>query len=260
MGKEQPTVLLHSSSNGVKPSNTRFFESNLDYVARGFDTLGYRTIPFDLATLGQEKHLSIRNPVKGTVKAVHKAFALLGLPLYPNIDIPESIREFAHRELWTSTIGELVDNFEKYAGKVFIKPLEVQKAFRGTAVGWTHGWQKVKMYPRDFKVLCQENVFFYANEYRVHVFHGKILENNEYSFPNQNAKRKVLSFAKKVIKAYKDAPVAYVLDVDEMRKNDNEKSVMAVVETNEVLTAQLYCDPKMAALMVQARWRELTEK
>jgi len=238
-----------------------WFSQACSDAAKGLKALGYNVQGFDRPRL---EKLPLRKsiPVKGTIGTVRKALDLLGVPQPRNVDIPESLAQFANREIKVTTLGRIRAKNEK----VFIKPYEFQKAFEGHMYrgGYEQSFYRTPerykdhstlKYPDCFKVLAAEPVNF-EQEWRVYVLQGKILGafgyHGNYGAMPTHLRRKVPP----IVKAYKDAPAAYAIDLGII-----EGRGLSLVEVNEGFSLGNYGLPKPTyARMVEARWHEMMKE
>lgn len=63
----------------------------------------------------------------GSIQFMHDALKKLGVEVPAPLDYPESLQAFLSREIWESTINEIVGNPEKW--NVFVKPKGITKKF-----------------------------------------------------------------------------------------------------------------------------------
>lgn len=219
----------------------------------GLRSLGYEVKTFQTSKV-HEMDLSKNDVVRGSARACRTVLAHLGIPQPKNVDIPESLRKYAGRELFETTVGALkkLENF-----RPFVKPLEYQKAFSGHIWGdcsWVNGgWECVAdVLPNNFKILAQSPVVF-LKEWRIYINRGKIEGVSCYQQANP-ALRLHRKAVKRMIEDYKDAPEGYALDVGYIHNNKE----LCVVEVNEGFSIGNYGIPHTNfARVIEARWREL---
>lgn len=266
------TALIQSNNIDMRDD---WWSSCCESAAIGFKKLGYIVKPFHALALDKAP-LAKNKPLRGSIRAVRKALSLLGCEQPQNVDIPESLKGFAGRELWVSTLGE-VRNSKK---DVFIKPLEIQKDFNGTlfkvgkdAWGNRHEPLELRKLPGSYKVLCQEVVHF-LKEWRAYVINGELVSvnhfhtswqhdsNNSYEQDRQEevARAKLRpdhAQIRKMIRAFKGQPAGFVLDVGVIEG----KKGMHLVEMNEGFSAGNYGISNVKyATMIEARWNELVQR
>lgn len=212
----------------------------------GFYLLGYECVPF---TWSQFDFLEINkdNIVNGWIRSVRKAFQIIGCKEPEEVSIPEELKSFAGRKLWTSTLGEI----RQYEPEVFIKPLEGHKLFNGhIRTGELKDLIYTASYPDETKVLVSEVVNF-ITEYRGFVLDGKLIGLKHYK---GDFKRMInVSIVEEAIKQYTASPIAYSIDFGldiDMRT--------ILVEVNDAFSLGCYgLDSILYAKMISARWDEI---
>jgi hypothetical protein len=207
----------------------------MGYNINGFHASKLSSMPLDRRTI-----------VKGSIRTVRMALWHLGCEQPENVDIPDSLRNYTHRKIWKTTMGAV----RKMRSPVFIKPLEVQKAFNGHIYGREPS--KTAKLPNNYKVLASEVTTFQA-EWRVYILRKKVLGIHLYY---HTANEPPINLIKEMIRAYKDAPAAYAMDIGLI---NHPKPVHALVEVNEGFSLGNYGIPDIDyARMVEARWKEMT--
>lgn len=242
------------------------WSDNIADAGRGFKRLGYELHGVKARSL-EDAPLSKRTIVKGQISTVRKALHLLGCEQPENLDIPDSLQPFTHREIWESTLGKV----RRANDKVFIKPLNTQKGFAGHVYAGSKGWLFGGGYtdygtdhlPAKYPVLVSEPVDF-LSEWRVYVLQGEIQGVCNYEGnPDVRISRKKI---REMITAFKGAPASYALDVGVMTKPKECYNGMlgfgpkhtALVEVNEGFSAGNYgISCVKYAKMVEARWKEM---
>lgn len=240
-------------TNSYFKSGKDWFSENCEEAAQGFRKLGYKVkgfLPEELENLP----LSKSTIVKGSIRSTRRAFDIVGVPQPKNIDLPKELRKYAGREIWETTLGEV----RKSNKKIFIKPLNHQKAFNGREYR-IHD-PTISEYPNDYKVLAQEYISI-RNEHRAYILEGKILGIYDYGSNwwrtnvDFNTKLKK-EFVKTLLSAYKSQPVAFALDFGFVEKNDKYEPI--IVEVNDGFSLGNYGLSKIKyAKMVEARWKEI---
>jgi len=245
-----------------------WWSDGCDSAAVGFKKLGYKLKGFTSENI-EKAPLAKTRPVRGSIYAVRRALELLGVPQPGNRDIPDCLKPFAGREIWTSTLQAVRHKNEP----VFIKPLLIQKGFEGHIFHGNKGspfssqdYQTHNL-PGNYKVLCQEPVKWFK-EWRIYILHGEIVGTREYepnttpdrwsqlmrdnsSKPNYHTVRKMLSALGK------EAPAGFSLDVGMMY----HKEGTFLVEMNEGFSLGNYGIPnKTYARIIEARWDELVKR
>lgn len=247
-------------------SDDHWWSDGCDSAAAGFKKLGYKLQGFTSKNI-EEAPLAKTRPVRGSIYSVRRALELLGVPQPENRDIPDCLKPFAGREIWTSTLQAVRHKNEP----VFIKPLLIQKGFEGHIFHGNKGSLSSQDYqtdnlPGNYKVLCQEPVKW-VKEWRVYILNGEIVGTQQYDHcslpdgwtlemrdklkPNYHTVRKMLSALGK------EAPAGFSLDVGVMY----EKKGTFLVEMNEGFSIGNYGIPdKTYARIIEARWNELVKR
>lgn len=224
--------------------------ANVGSAATGLQRMGYRIEGF-LASELEEMPLHRSTVVKGSINSIRRALDLLNVPQPANLNVPDSLRKYTHRKMWTTTLGQV----RRYRSPVFVKPADVQKGFQGHVAypGWPSWTSDL---PGSYKVLASEVVDF-ETEWRVYVLRGEILGICSYEggwMHNRTPSKTVLN---RMIADFKDAPVAYAMDVGKMIR-PGDKPVLALVEINEGFALGNYgLSHVNYAKMVEARWKEM---
>ena len=146
--------------------------------------------------------------------------------------------------------------------QVHIKALEYQKCFNGHIYNRSYGNSTVQPFGDDLKILASEVVNFEV-EFRSYILNGKII-GTEADRPEEKA------FVEKLIRNYRNAPVAYAIDCGWMvpkgydsyeDKPHYKVGKLAIVETNEGFSAGSMgtnvISHKNYAKLTEARWKEI---
>lgn len=266
------TALIQSNNTEVEND---WWSSGCESAANGFKKLGYTVKPFHSLALDQAP-LAKNKPLRGSIRTVRTALKLLGCEQPQNVDIPVALKGFAGREIWASTLKEV----RKSKKDVFIKPLEIQKDFDGHVFnagkdfwGNLHESYETRQLPGSYKVLCQEVIHF-LKEWRAYVINGELVSvrhfhtssrHNNNNFYEQNRQEEAARWKlrpdyaqiRKMIRAFKDQPAGFVLDVGIIEG----KKGMHLVEMNEGFSAGNYGISNVRyAKMIEARWNELVQR
>lgn len=221
-------------------------------AAQGFSHFGY-----DVRLVSREAlrtaPLSAETVVVGGVDTVRDALARLGVAPQ-HITLPLSLRRFAYRRIWESTVAELL---ESSAFPVFVKPLLDDKTFTGRVVTSCDDFESLILsrpdqptLPDDFPLLCQEPVHF-LSEWRCFVIRGAVVGTSHYrgdplNFPDPATITACLA-------AYTDAPAGFSADFGVLESGET-----ALVEINDGyalghggLIGRAYAE------LLRSRWEEL---
>ncbi|MBN9117935.1 MAG: ATP-grasp domain-containing protein [Planctomycetes bacterium] len=219
---------------------------------KGFGAKGYPLDFFEWDELvGRYLPLARDTLLVGGTVAVHKALAQLGLPIPLPLNVPESLTAFAGRKLWTTTLGELRQQFEAgSAAPVFVKPLASAKEFAGLVVASVADLARVRHLDNDLAVQAAEPVAF-VSEWRYFVLCGEVVGTAHYQgdcFTHPTA-----ATVRNAVAAYTAAPAAYGLDFGVTADGRT-----LLVEANDGFALGCYgLDPVIYAEMLEARWCEL---
>jgi hypothetical protein len=242
--------------------------TNCEEAAYGFKKMGYEVKGFHKSEI-KKLNLSRNTIVKGTVRSVRTALNKIGVPSVPNLDLPDSLREFLNRKVWFTTLGEV----RKSKKKTFIKPLCNQKGFPGY-VFYDNDSYSTYDFPDNFPVLASEPVNFLA-EWRVYVLNKKIVNVVGYRGDFSVEMKPKYSQVYPMIEAFKQQPVAYAMDIGYIDQNTLENSLaftlynntnkknntnipISLVEINDAITIGNYGIPKVTyARMIEARWNQI---
>lgn len=230
------------------------FSENVEYAVKGFKKMHFEAQGFHPSTLARLP-LRRKTPVKGSITTYRKALDLLGVKQPVNMDIPESLKGYLHREVWTTTLGKVRNR----TGRCFIKPLLHQKAFDGCIIDNGRFNAETRQLNDKLPILAAEEVRF-GDEWRVYVLDNEILGICPYRFKHFGANLR--KFSKEVLSMIesfsREAPAAYALDVG-LIKNKG-KVGLALVEVNEAFSCGNYGISNLKyAMMNLARWNELME-
>lgn len=188
--------------------------------------------------------------VCGGVSNVKQALRLLNAEP-PIMDAPEELLPYFGRRTWATTMSEVRKRLEDGTERIFIKPLEHQKAFTGHVVdGSVSTLIQTAGFDDDFKLLASEVVDF-VSEYRVMVHRGEMIVSRHYL--GDFTVTPDYQLARQMIKAFKSAPVGYSLDLGVTTDGRT-----LVVEVNDCWALGAYGAPYIPYVrMVTDRWEEM---
>jgi hypothetical protein len=188
----------------------------------------------------------------GGVRSVHEAFRQLGVPLPRVMDLPDSLAPYCGRRVWTTDWGTIHREFLRGRTEpVFVKPLDVAKAFVGYVLSTKADLEPTMRFPAPMKLLASEVVNFLA-EWRFYVLRHEVLGVGHYAgdafhYPDPEVVRSaVRDFAL-------EAPVAYGIDFG---VTDEGRTLLVEVNDAYALGSYGLSPPKYAA-MLEARWLEI---
>lgn len=225
-----------------------FFSVN-GYVAwDGFRLLGVETASFEYEQI-DALPLTPETLVHGSVGAVHRALARLGVASPGLHPAPEALRPFYRRELSEATLGQV----RAMSGPVFIKPLREHKRFTGyVRRGDLDDVSRTAHLDDDFAVIVSEVVPM-ISEWRCFVLEAKCVGARPYA-GDPRAPSPEIALVDRCIEALgSEAPIAYSVDLARLVDGST-----VVVEVNDAYALGSYGLPSIPyARMIEARWRQL---
>jgi hypothetical protein len=219
---------------------------------------GYDVVPFSVDDLRQGKlDDDLRNDpeqtlVYGAVAIVREALKRIGRPAPPNLDFPLSIRNYADRAIFETTMGTIrawVDS-EDSRLPLHIKPRDRQKLFKGVVVESFRDLMPSSGVPDDEPVLAQETVEF-DSEWRATILRGEIVNVAHYKgdpllFPDTVILQSALA-------RFIDRPRAFGMD---WGVTSDRRTLL--VEVNDGFALGNYGVPgHLYTAVIETRWREL---
>ena len=170
----------------------------------------------------------------------------LNVPVY---DYPIELKEFYGRKIYAGVLGEIV-NIPDNWGK-FIKPKAGSKIFTGRVVNGTCDLIGIGL-PFDYPIWISEVVEFIA-EWRCFVLDGQVLDVRPYT--GDYHAHFDASVIDEAISCWKDAPIAYGLDIGVTRDGRT-----LVVEVNDGYALGNYgLSPLNSINFHKARWKEMVK-
>lgn len=167
------------------------------------------------------KELTSEDIVVDYIMETRALLKMMGLNV-PVHDYPIELKEFYGRKIYAGILGEIV-NIPDNWGK-FIKPKAGSKVFTGRVVNGTHDLIGIGL-PFDYPIWISEVVEFIA-EWRCFVLDGRVLDVRPYT-GDYHAQFDA-SVIDEAISCWKDAPIAYGLDIGVTRDGRT-----LVVEVND---------------------------
>lgn len=230
----------------------REFSINYHVARKGFEYRGAEINIFHRREF-DDLRLEKDDIVVAGISLTHKAFNRLGLSEPSLPAIPEALASFAGRRTWRSTIGNVRKRVSG-GDPVFFKPAPSQpKLFTGLVANRVSDLIETASLDDATPVDCSEIVSF-RSEYRCFVLKGEVIGVRPYKgdpllFPESRRIREA-------VKAWKDAPVAWALDVGVTSVNET-----LLVEVNDSYALGSYgLPPARYAAMIESRWAELSEQ
>lgn len=225
---------------------TNEFITSCTYDAwAGFTNLGYKCESFCYKQI-DFLDLSKETIVSGYIRSAHKAFETLGCPIPTEVSIPDELLKFAHRKVWTSTLGQI----RRDEPNCFIKPLKGQKLFTGHVRGHMGYLLQTAHLSDEVEVLCSEIVNF-VTEWRGFVLNKELIGLKNYK--GDFTRIPDSAVINQAIEEYISSPIAYAID---MALDDKDQTVL--VEVNDAFALGSYgLDAVKYASMIEARWDEI---
>lgn len=228
------------------------------YVSREpLTQLGFEIVPFDgfdLDDFFDRQPISEDDVMIGSVEATTRFFKELGIEVPTYLGYPESLRKYCGRDIIESRLGD-IDRDYPY----FIKPSVDVKLFTGEVIESEKSMDFLKVYcgegiSDDTRVYVSETIDI-KSEFRCFVFEGE-LKGIQY-YQGEFDRLPSVSSIYKMVWEYKDAPVAYTLDVGVIVTSPaTEKTIL--VEVNDMWAIGSYgFNAKQYALMCVRRMRQI---
>ena len=242
----QATVQGEARYSQMMQTEYFFWERGYDVIRFTLDELASGKLDEDL--LGDMEHTI----VFGAVAAVRLAIQRAGRPLPPNIDFPLSIRHWAGRRVWDTTMGEirrLVDSDVDLL-PIHVKPRDHHKLFKGAVIESFRDLIPSSGVSNDEPCLAQEVVEF-VSEWRASILRGKIINVAHYKgdplrFPDPQVLQAALN-------EYTGCPLGFGMDWGVVADGRT-----LLVEVNDGFSLGNYgVRGHLYTALVEVRWREL---
>ena len=189
------------------------------------------------------KQLTSEDIVVDYITETRALLKMMGLNV-PVYDYPIELKEFYGRNIYEGVLGEIV-NIPDNWGK-FIKPKAGSKVFTGRVVNGTRNLIGIAL-PFDYPIWISEVVEFIA-EWRCFVLDVRPYTGDYHAQFNP-------SVIDKAISCWKDAPIAYGLDIGVTRDGRT-----LVVEVNDGYALGNYgLSPLNSINFHKARWKEMVK-
>lgn len=222
---------------------------NVYSAVRGFQMLGYDVVPFyGFGDHPTSDDLLTDSCIAGHIGDVMKVLRTLRKPLPALPDYPDHLKHLLGREVYETTLGDV----KSKADPCFVKPIQ-QKLFSG--VVWDNSRNTrlhLAIYEDETPVLVSSLVDF-AAEYRVFVLDNRILGVRQYR--GDWPKTLGSTIVETAVSSGKGKmPRSYAIDFGVTPTGDT-----LLVEVNDAYALGSYgLNSTQYALMMEARWRELT--
>lgn len=239
------------------PPGTANYQSTMQ-VDYWFWERGYEVIRFTLEEMAAGKlDDDLMNDIENTivfggVGTIRQAISRIGRLPPPNLDFPDSIRQFAGRRIWESNMSEVrkLVNENSDALPIHIKPRDHHKLFKGVLVRGFRDLIPSASVAGQEPVLAQEAVDF-RSEWRATIFRRAIINVAHYKgdpllFPNVQTMRSALDL-------YTDCPIGFAMDWGITSTGET-----LLVEVNDGFSLGNYgLRGHEYTALIEARWREL---
>lgn len=203
----------------------------------------------------------------GSPDFTRSGLSALGVKTPAPPDYPRCLRNFLHRDIFSTTLGDVASSFAADPKtQLFVKPARNAKAFCGTLLSsadvatlWLEMW--TESFGPSYPVLCSTPVEI-LSEYRVYTVHGKVVGIGGYgkSAPEgcPEIDRTVIEEAS--TRLYRDGIESLhgcALDFGVFRKG--ESFITALIEVNDGMFTGIYAgvSPKDFVDMLLARWAQM---
>lgn len=225
--------------------------SNFDDALDGFSFRGFNVIPFESGQLYQLKNTK-EDIVCAGIPFMHIIWKNLGVPKPKQIDIPDELLPFAKRKIWIEPFNDVRDRFlTDKPEPVFIKPMDIHKLFTGLVVSSSVDLMHIKDAAEGTRVMCSEVIDIVA-EYRCYInFRDQIIDARRYCGDFRPCPD--YSVADTIIKAWKDKPIAYSVDLGITKSGET-----VLIEVNDSYALGNYGIPSdKYSKMLENRWWEI---
>ncbi|MCA4791768.1 ATP-grasp domain-containing protein [Myroides odoratimimus] len=224
-----------------------YYNVNAFIANEGFKHFGYETIKYvDVEDIVDTNPEDI---VVGGIGNVRRRLKNIGIDLdLTGIDYPQELRKYLKREIWTSTLEEILE--QKRFG-IFVKPDVETKKFAGKVFNSELDFIGLIDEGKPTVVLCSELVDFKA-EYRCFIRYRDILDIRRYK--GDWDKVIDVEVVRQAIADFDNQPNAYALDFGVTETGDT-----VLVEVNEGHSLGSYgLSAQQYAKFLSARWAEMT--
>ena len=241
-----PDEWAYAAWQGFKNKNNEFY----DYEIHLFENKDISNIPFSDNVI-----------VVADIDLTRKYFKLHGINEPTPFNIPDSLNkpEYIGRNIKIMTAQEFIDD---RTFPIFVKPHSKLKQFSSGVLS-TQQLKRIEFNQNDVQsddLVLTSNVVDILSEYRCFVRRGKVVGVKHYQgdfsvFPD-------LSILDKMIKDWKDAPLAYTLDIGVIEVDPGyhepieQKTIL--VEAQDMWSIGHYgLDCREYATCLQTRWMQL---
>lgn len=224
------------------------FNPNAFNAYYGLLQMGFECVFFETYEELMEHFPSRSELVVGGIGIVRKRLLDLEIPC-DEINYPEELKRFLHRNIWESTINTVRDHPETWP--VFVKSVE-GKRLTGKVISHIRDLVGCGCSDEDYPVLCSNPINF-VSEWRVFVRYGNILDIRPYygDFTKFYDPEQI----RMAITEFKTAPNAYGIDFGVTDRGDT-----VLIEVNDAYSLGCYGLPALTyAKFLLTRWAELTD-
>ncbi len=229
----------------------RGFPVNTDMMCaiEGLEYLGYDIKTFTREDVLSYKFYSLYNkvPFIGSIDSITKILESLNkLPV--SIDYPDTNNNFLGREITTTKMDDVIQQFLINKKPIFIKPVK-RKLFDGSVLSTENRISYFEPYLAE-EVFCSP-VLDIVSEWRAYIHKGELKDCKHYN--KDFTKLPDYNMIQVNIDAFKNAPVAYTIDIAILK--DGRSIVM---EFNDFWSIGSYgLDPEIYSEMLVDRWFEI---
>ena len=234
----------------VKTNNGTFPNVNFYLAWEAFNTMGYNATCFEEHEI-DNLDITKQTPVFAGVTVFRKIIDKLGV-IYPPYDCyPDDLKPYYKRNIRRTTLGEVRKEFNDNSTSVFVKPV-LPKEFNGRVLNSCLDLISMAKKSDDLEVYVSDPIDL-LSEYRVYVLDGDILGVKHYYGDWSLAPKR--EFVEEVVRSYKNAPVAYGVDIGVTSEYD------CVIESNDGCNLGNYgLDSIHYGEMIVSRWTEIVNE
>lgn len=227
----------------LEPMNPNVFNAFYGLRDMGFECVFFETYE-DLIELRHSRSEVISGGI-GMIKRRLEDFGICT----DEINYPEELKPYLHRNIWTSTMNTVASHPETWP--VFVKSVEGKK-LTGKVISSIGDLVGCGYCDADYDVLCA-NLLKIVSEYRVFVRYGQVLDMKHYAGDwSVSPDSEVI---KSAIKDYTSAPDAYGIDFG---VTDDGKTVL--IEVNDGYALGCYgLQAYYYAKFLLTKWAQMTD-
>jgi hypothetical protein len=231
-----------------------FQKENALSAWRAFNHFGYEVVKYKHADIPRLP-ITRETPCYGSVKTSKAIFKKLKVEYTELPSYPASLNRFFRRNIYESTVGE-VRQIVCAGGQIFAKPLDDhRKMFHGNVFKTERDLIAFGGVPDEWPLIAAEVVKHeIVSEYRVFILKGEVLDARKYRGNYEYAPSS--NVIKNMIALYKDAPIAFCLDVG-VAINQHADYTFLIETTDAWAFGHYGLDFVHYGNMLVARWNEM---